>query len=150
MMKTRWFSGLSAKLLLLTVLFVMLAEVLIYAPSAGRFRLTFLQNRLSDAHLAVLAVSGSTEQKVRPAMEKTLLLHVGVHAIEARLGQMWLPMLGTDMPPGIDAHHILDDGTFFTLIGDAFMTLMHADNRVLRVIGPSPLDHSVRGRGDYG
>ncbi len=144
MMKTRWFSGLSAKLLLLTVLFVMLAEVLIYAPSAGRFRLTFLQNRLSDAHLAVLAVSGSTEQKVRPAMEKTLLLHVGVHAIEARLGQMWLPMLGTDMPPGIDAHHILDDGTFFTLIGDAFMTLMHADNRVLRVIGPSPLDHSVR------
>ncbi len=144
MMRTRWFAGLSARLLLLTVLFVMLAEVLIYAPSAARFRLTFLQSRLSDAHLAVLSLSAATSQKVRPAMEKTLLLHVGVHAIEARLGQMWLPVLSTEMPPKIDAHYILDDSTFFSLVADAFMTLLHSENRVLRVIGPSPLDHSVR------
>ena len=32
--------SLSARLLALTVLFVMLSEVLIVAPSAGRFRLT--------------------------------------------------------------------------------------------------------------
>ena len=32
--------SLSAKLLLLTIAFVMLAEVLIFAPSVGRFRLT--------------------------------------------------------------------------------------------------------------
>jgi hypothetical protein len=31
--------GLSARLLLLTIVFVMLAEVLIFAPSIGRFRL---------------------------------------------------------------------------------------------------------------
>ncbi len=32
--------GLSARLLLLTVLFVMIAEVLIYVPSVANFRLT--------------------------------------------------------------------------------------------------------------
>ena len=37
--------SLSARLLVLTVLFVMLSEVLIFAPSAGRFRLTYLEER---------------------------------------------------------------------------------------------------------
>lgn len=137
-------SGLSARLLLLTVLFVMLAEVLIYAPSAGRFRLTYLQDQLADAHLAVMALSGSTEQRLRPALEKTLLMHVGVHTVEARLGNHFLPMLGAEEMPTIDAHYILDSGTFFSLIWDAFVTLVAVENRVLRVIGPSPLDPSVR------
>ncbi len=136
--------GLSARLLLLTVLFVMLAEVLIYAPSAGRFRLTYLQDTLANAHLAVLALSGSTEQRVRPALERTLLTHVGVHTVEARLGAHFLPMLGAEEMPDIDAHFILDSGSFFSLIWDAFGTLMQSENRVLRVIGPSPLDPSVR------
>jgi len=32
------FASLSARLLVLTIFFVMLAEVLIFAPSAGRYR----------------------------------------------------------------------------------------------------------------
>src|SRR3546814_2323330 len=38
--------SLSAKLLLLTLAFVMLAEVLIYAPSIGRMRVVYLQERI--------------------------------------------------------------------------------------------------------
>ena len=34
--------SLSARLLLLTIVFVMVSEVLIYAPSIGRFRLVYL------------------------------------------------------------------------------------------------------------
>ncbi len=144
MNNTRRYTGLSARLLLLTVLFVMLAEVLIYAPSAGRFRLMYLQNHLADAHLAVLSLSAMPEQPLRPAMEKTLLLHIGAYSVEARLGTHFLPMLGGEKPPPVDANFILDEGTFFSLIGDAFMTLIQTENRVLRVIGPSPLDGSVR------
>ncbi|MFN3673998.1 MAG: sensor histidine kinase, partial [Bosea sp. (in: a-proteobacteria)] len=36
--------GLSAKLLLLTILFVMLAEVLIYLPSVANFRMNWLND----------------------------------------------------------------------------------------------------------
>ena len=54
-------AGLSARLLVLTVAFVMLAEVLIYAPSIGRFRSVYLQERLADAHLAILALEATPE-----------------------------------------------------------------------------------------
>ena len=44
--------SLSAKLLLLTIVFVMLAEVMIYAPSIARMRLVYLEERLAAAHLS--------------------------------------------------------------------------------------------------
>ena len=47
--------GLSAKLLLLTITFVMLAEVLIFVPSVANFRITWLTDRLTAAQLAALA-----------------------------------------------------------------------------------------------
>ena len=46
--------GLSGKLLVLTLLFVMIAEVLIYVPSIANFRLNWLQDRLSAAYTAAL------------------------------------------------------------------------------------------------
>ena len=52
----RWLRGLSARLLVLTMVFVMLSEVLIYVPSLARFRLMFLEIRVADAHLASLAL----------------------------------------------------------------------------------------------
>ena len=46
--------GLSGKLLVLTILFVMIAEVLIYVPSIANFRLDWLNDRLSAAYTAAL------------------------------------------------------------------------------------------------
>jgi hypothetical protein len=46
--------GLSGKLLFLTILFVMLAEILIYVPSIANFRLNWLNDRLAAAHAAAL------------------------------------------------------------------------------------------------
>src|SRR5436190_1988602 len=48
--------GLSGKLLILTLLFVMIAEVLIYVPSVANFRLNWLNDRLSAAYTAALVV----------------------------------------------------------------------------------------------
>ena len=46
--------GLSGKLLVLTLLFVMIAEVLIYVPSVANYRLNWLSDRLSDSYTAAL------------------------------------------------------------------------------------------------
>ena len=43
------------RVLVLTSLFVMLSEVLIYTPSIAQFRLTYLEERLAAAGLARLA-----------------------------------------------------------------------------------------------
>lgn len=48
--------SLSARLLIFTIAFVMLAEVLIYAPSIARYRQTWLEERIASAHLATLAL----------------------------------------------------------------------------------------------
>src|SRR6476469_796590 len=55
-----WF-GLSAKLLVLTILFVMLAEVLIYVPSIANFRLTWLSDRLAVARTVAIVLDAKTE-----------------------------------------------------------------------------------------
>ena len=50
--------GLSGKLLVLTILFVMIAEVLIYVPSVANFRLSWLNDRLAR-HTAAGARCGA-------------------------------------------------------------------------------------------
>src|SRR3546814_19116005 len=55
--------SLSARLLVLTILFVMLAEVLIYTPSLGRFRLPYLDDKLAAGHLAALGSEARREGK---------------------------------------------------------------------------------------
>ena len=68
--------GLSARLLVLTIFFVMLAEVLIYAPSIGRARLVYLQERLGAAHLAILALEATPDFMVSEEIEIELMDHV--------------------------------------------------------------------------
>ena len=50
--------GLPSKLLMLTAVFVMLAEVLIFLPSISTFRVDWLNERLTAAQLATLAAEG--------------------------------------------------------------------------------------------
>ena len=58
---------LPTKLLVITLLFVMLAEVLVFVPSIASFRVNWLQDRLEAARLASLAAEASGGGTV-PAM----------------------------------------------------------------------------------
>ena len=50
------FNSLSGRLVILTIIFVMLAEVLIFVPSIARFREDYMLNRLERAQIAALAL----------------------------------------------------------------------------------------------
>jgi signal transduction histidine kinase len=135
--------SLSAKLLILTTAFVMLAEVLIYCPSIGRFRLVYLQERLAAAHLAILALEATPDQMVSEEMERELMSHVGADAVSLLKPDRGRLMLMVEKPgPGVVSFD-LRKGTFFSLIGDAFMTLIMDGKRVIRVMGPSPKDPEI-------
>ena len=56
--KQKPWHSLSGKLLLLTVLFVMVAEVLIFVPSVANMRMRWLEDRLRTAAAASLVVEG--------------------------------------------------------------------------------------------
>ncbi|MHA1153538.1 MAG: sensor histidine kinase, partial [Alphaproteobacteria bacterium] len=129
--------NLSARLLLLTIAFVMLAEVLIYAPSVGRFRLVYLEERLAAAHLAILALDATPDQMIGKDLERELLEHVRAYSVGLTRPGAGKLMLMVTAPGPVDASFDLRERSFFGLIGDAFVTLLQDRGRVLRVVGAS-------------
>jgi len=130
--------SLSARLLVLTVIFVMIAEVLIYAPSISRFRKAYLEDTVAKGHLAILALEATPDNMVSEELERDLLLHAAAHGIVLKKPDRRMLMLSSDMPPNVDATFDVRFGTFFGWIQDAFMALAEHENRVLRVIGGVP------------
>lgn len=130
--------GLSARLLALTVLFVMLSEVLIYVPSISRFRKEYLEDRMATAHLAVLASQASPEAAVSEPLLMDLLLHAEAYAIILNTPDRRMLMLKEEMPPAVDASFDLDDRSPLRWIPEAFAALIQPDNRVIRIVGRAP------------
>ncbi len=76
-----WPVGLSGRLLLLTVLFVVLAELLILGPSLASFQEGRLLDRVRAAELASLAVEAAPDQMVTDSMAGQLLTGAGVVSV---------------------------------------------------------------------
>jgi signal transduction histidine kinase len=134
--------GLSARLLVLTVIFVMVSEVLIFVPSVARFRLNYLQEKISDAHLAILALEATPDNMVSEPLARELLGHVGAYGIVLHKPSATL-MLDAGGAPRIDATFDLRDAGVMRLIADALMTLEQRRNRILRVLDLSPKDPHI-------
>jgi signal transduction histidine kinase len=130
--------SLSARLLVLTVAFVMLSEVLIFVPSAARFRESYLEARLAAAHLATRALLAAPDEMVTPELEAELLRHVGAVAVMLKRPERRVLMLSADMPPEVAASYDLRDASAAGLIGDALAVLFDRGQRYVRVIGTAP------------
>lgn len=139
----RLWTGLSARLLVLTIFFVMLSEVFIYAPSIGRYRLVYMQERIAAAHLASLAIQAPPDRGVPEPLLRQLLDHARSHGVVLRRDASKALMLSGDMPPKIDVTYDLRQAEFFPLIWEAFMVLARDRNRVVRVIATSPKSPEV-------
>jgi signal transduction histidine kinase len=131
--------SLSARLLVLTVLFIMIAEILIFVPSVARFRHDWLTGRLGAAHLAILTLDVAPEGMVDDRMREELLDHVGAYAINVHRGGARL-VLASDSPPPLQESIDLGESGPLELVMDALMVLSRTEARVVRIIGPSPQD----------
>jgi len=136
-------TGMSARLLLLTIMFVMLAEFLIYTPSISRYRQTYLEEHIATAHLATLALEATPDNMVSPELEEKLLFHAGAYSITLRQKHRRVMMLQRKNQPMIDVTYDLTDVGFIMLIKDAYAALWRDDNRIVRVISPSPKNKDV-------
>ncbi len=135
--------GLSARLLLLTVAFVMLSELFIYAPSIAQFRKTYLEKHIASADLATIALEESFGVEASPEMEIALLKGIGAYGIILRDRDRRILALSGDMPPMASFAVDLRSDNFIEWLRAAFTALSQADNRVMRVMGPSPRDPNV-------
>jgi hypothetical protein len=91
--------SLSARLLVLTVFFVMLSEVLIFVPSVARFRMTYFDNHLAAGHLATLALEASPTGKLDQTLTNRLLGDAGAHAVILHRGNGMVFMLRSRTSP---------------------------------------------------
>jgi len=126
-------NSLSGRFLILTVLFVMLAEVLIFVPSVARFREDYLLQRLERAQLASLALLA--DDMLSPELERELLDNADVMNVVLRRDEVRQLILSSPIPGQIDATFDLRDASGWVLIRDAMIRLLDSEQRIIRVIG---------------
>jgi signal transduction histidine kinase len=132
---SRYAPGLSGKLLLLTILFVMLAEVLVFVPSVSNFRRQWLMERLAAAQIASLAAEAAPGGQLPSMLRDELLESAMVKAIAVKRVDSRMLVIEMDMPAEIDGSYDLRDASWATLIADAMMVYVAPDDRVIRIVG---------------
>jgi signal transduction histidine kinase len=132
---SRYVPGLSAKLLLLTILFVMLAEVLVFVPSVSNFRRQWLMERLAAAQIASLAAEAAPGGQLPATLRDELLERAKVKAIAVKRADARVLVIEMDMPAEIGASYDLRNASWMALISDALMVYVAPDDRVIRVVG---------------
>src|ERR1700724_702781 len=115
--------GLSGKLLVLTILFVMIAEVLIYVPSVANFRVNWLNDRVASAYTAALVLEAAPNGVVSDALAKQILDSIGARAVAMKMGTRRRMLAVDDMPPPISDDFDMRDVMTFDSIMDAFKML---------------------------
>ena len=133
--------GLSGKLLVLTVLFVMLAEVLIYVPSIANFRLNWLNDRLAAAHTAALVLDAAPSGMVPEKLAKQILSSIGARAVAMKMGTQRRLLASTaNVPTNIEQDVDMRTVTWWRATIDAFDTMfVCVPGDVMRLVGPAPM-----------
>ncbi|MGD9802862.1 MAG: sensor histidine kinase [Hyphomicrobiaceae bacterium] len=126
---------------MLTTLFVMLAEVLIFVPSVANYRNTWLMDRLMSAQLASLAAEATPTGDVPIKLRAELLRTAQVKAVALKRNDQRLLVLQSDMPVAIDQTYDLTELRHGGLpaklqsIGDTLGVFFSRNKRMLRILG---------------
>ncbi len=134
--------SLSARLLVFTIFFVMLGEVLIFVPSVARFRMMYFENRIAAGRIAALALEASPSGHIEQRLTDKLLAHVGALGVILHRPAGMVLMLDRAMPPKSDVTIDLTNPRMLGAIRGSFGALLRRDDRVLRVLGPAPIDRA--------
>ncbi len=124
---------LSTKLITLTALFVLAAEILVFVPSIAHFRLNRLQEMTQRGELVALSLENTPD--VGRALQDRLLASLDARAIAVRSGKMRRLVAMVEQPIRIDA--VTDLGSVDPLapITDVIAMLAAGDGRTLRLVG---------------
>ena len=126
-------NSLSGRFLMLTVIFVMLAEIFIFVPSVARFREDYLLTRLEMAQIASLALEA--DDMISSSLEGELLENAEVYNVVLRRDEVRQLALSSPIPSPIMATYDMRGTSGMRLITDAMRTLIDTEDKIIRVIG---------------
>jgi signal transduction histidine kinase len=130
--------GLSGKVLLLTIIFVMLGEVLIFLPSIANFRIQWLKGRIAQAEIAALAAEAAPDQILSSDLRSEILMGAGVLVVSLQKGESRQLALRSDNDFMIDASFDLRDTMWYEAITEAFGAMWAGESRVISVMDVPP------------
>jgi signal transduction histidine kinase len=130
--------GLSGKVLLLTIIFVMLGEVLIFLPSIANFRIQWLKTHIAQAEIAALAAEAAPNQILDAELRSTILKGAGVDAVSLTRGDKRQLMLRGSEDGMVDETFDLRPGVYYNTIGQAFAVMFRETDRMISVIDKPP------------
>lgn len=125
--------GLQTKLIILTIIFVMIAEVLAFVPSVANTRLRWLNGTLDTAAAASVVVDGQDHMPLPKQIQSEALMATGTKRIVLRKDGASRVVASVAMPPQIARHYNLDETSPVQAIIDAFDTLIFGGDRIIRV-----------------
>jgi len=130
-------SSLPAKLLLLTAVFVIVAEVFIIVPSVADFRRNWLMQRMVAAKIASLALEASSGAQLPERLRQELLTTAGVHAVSVKRPDLRRLVLGMPDETQIAAVYDLRSEGFFERMLDGAKAFAAPPGRLIRAIASS-------------
>lgn len=132
--------SLSGRLLIVTIVVVMLAEVAIFVPSVAQFRRAYLLERVHRAEIAALTVLAASDGMVSPDLEAMLIERAEVlNVVVKREGAREMVLSSRQVGP-LAATYDLREPSLAELIRDALVRIVDTDGGVIRVIAYAPDD----------
>lgn len=128
-------ASLSGRLLFFTSLFVLIAQMVIYLPSAARHYLDLLSNRVTSAQVAVTALDDLGQNGLYDTLRVELLTSAGIRRIAVVRNGRREVYLGEIIMPEPDTTVDLRAPVWTDLIWRSMDTLINPGPRVLRIIG---------------
>ncbi len=132
------FSGLSTKVLLLTMVFVLLGEVLIFLPSIANFRIQWMKTRIAQAEIASLAAEAAPDAILDDALRTEILKGAGVMAVSLKRNGAKQLILRNTEDDMTEATFDLRPGMHWLTLGDALAALFSTRDRVINIIDYPP------------
>ena len=132
---------LSSKLLLLTIGFVMLAEMVIFVPSAALFRQDWLSERAEQAGLLALALTGVPDYEASEVLTEQFMADTDVLHMAAKRDRMTELVLG-DPPSDVGSVVSIDlqkPARFPSLLAP-FQDIFSNGQEILMIKANSPVD----------
>ena len=132
-------AGLSGRVLMLTAVFVTLAQFVIFAPSIANFRDNWLRNRLSAAFTAALVLEGAERDLAPTGLPQQLLDSVGARVIVLKMKGTRRMLAAGQLPEGVAETYDMRDISVWASMRAAFRALVAPYGRIITVRGAAPM-----------
>jgi signal transduction histidine kinase len=137
--RRRWSVGLAARLLLVTIGFILVTQIVWFVPRVAAYRESQLRDRLAAADTAALVFAAAPDRMLSKELQKQILDSVGAQTIAIKTHDTRRLLAMADTPPLATDSYDLRDPSTMEAIAAVFRGFFQPKDGVLKVVGQAPM-----------